>query len=108
MPAKKEGYSGVALLSKLKPLKVDLGFQVPKGKEHDEEGRLITAEFEHFFLVTAYVPNAGKKLVTLPKRLEWDELLRDHLTKLDKTKVCTHSGPENLKKSRQKKTREIK
>ena len=90
MPAKKEGYSGVALLSKLKPLKVDLGFQVSKGEEHDDEGRLITAEFEHFFLATAYVPNAGKKLVTLPKRLEWDKLLRDHLTKLDKTKVHTY------------------
>ena len=85
MPAQKDGYSGVALLSKTKPLKVDLGFGVgPKGQEFDDEGRLITAEFDQFFLVTTYVPNAGRKLVTLPKRMEWDPLLREHLVKLDK------------------------
>ena len=48
----------------------------PAGEEHDAEGRLITAEFPDFFLVTAYVPNSGRKLVTLNKRLGWDPLFR--------------------------------
>ena len=47
---------------------------------------MITAEFDQFFLVTTYVPNAGRKLVTLPKRLEWDPLLREHLVNLDRNK----------------------
>jgi AP endonuclease-1 len=47
-----------------------------EGKEFDEEGRLITAEYEKFFLVTTYVPNAGAKLVTLPKRMQWDPMFR--------------------------------
>ena len=69
------------------PLQVDLGFGLgPKGQEFDDEGRLITAEFDQFFLVTTYVPNAGRKLVTLPKRLEWDPLLREHLVNLDRNK----------------------
>ena len=67
-PAEKDGYAGVALLAKCKPLKVDLGLGTSEAKEHDAEGRLITAEFEKFFLVTTYVPNAGRGLVTLPKR----------------------------------------
>ena len=87
MPAQKDGYSGVALLSKTEPIKVDLGFGLgPKGQEFDDEGRLITAEFDQFVLVTTYVPNAGRKLVTLPKRLEWDPLLREHLVNLDRNK----------------------
>lgn len=52
----KEGYAGVALYSKLKPLSVKIGIG---HKEHDTEGRVITAEYEDFYLVTAYVPNAG-------------------------------------------------
>lgn len=59
--AEKDGYSGVALLSKMKPIKVDLGLGSPAAKEFDAEGRLITAEYENFHLVTTYVPNAGKK-----------------------------------------------
>ena len=50
------------------------------GSEHDAEGRLITAEFPDFFLVTTYVPNSGRKLVTLDKRLDWDPLFRCQLT----------------------------
>ena len=65
-PAEKDGYSGVALLSKTKPLKVNLGLG---NKDHDAEGRVITAEYDEFFLVTTYVPNAGRKLVTLDKRM---------------------------------------
>lgn len=96
LPAEKDGYSGVALLSKSKPLKVDLGFGSKEAKEHDDEGRLITAEFPKFFVVTTYVPNAGRKLVTLPKRMEWDPLLRAHLKKLDAEKPVVLCGDLNV------------
>jgi AP endonuclease-1 len=80
----KEGYSGVAMFSKTEPISVEYGF----GEEDDidAEGRLITAEFDTFYLVTTYVPNAGRKLVTLDKRMDWDPLLRKHLKELDEKK----------------------
>jgi len=81
----KEGYSGVGLMSKKEPLKVMYGFEGINDeavKEHDAEGRLVTAEFEGFFVCGVYVPNAGKKLITLPKRLEWDGLFRNFLNSL--------------------------
>ncbi len=74
--AQKEGYSGVALLSRTEPLSVDKGLGE---EEFDCEGRLITAEFPAFYLATSYVPNAGRKLVTLDKRMQWDPVLRKHL-----------------------------
>ena len=80
----KEGYSGVGLLSKQKPLEVKYGFE---NEDHDAEGRLITAEFEEFSVCSVYVPNAGKKLVTLPKRLEWDGLFRKFINGLEKPVV---------------------
>uniref|UniRef100_A0A3Q3QNU4 exodeoxyribonuclease III n=1 Tax=Monopterus albus TaxID=43700 RepID=A0A3Q3QNU4_MONAL len=70
----KEGYSGVAMLCKTEPLKVVYGI----GKEeHDKEGRVITAEFPNFYLVTAYVPNAGRGLVRLDYRKTWDVDFRE-------------------------------
>ena len=72
----KEGYSGVAMFSKQKPISVEYGLGA---EEFDAEGRLITAEFDSFFLLTTYVPNAGRKLVTLDKRMKWDPLLRNHM-----------------------------
>jgi len=86
----KEGYSGVALWSKKEPLVVTFGFKGLDDKEvkdHDAEGRLITAEFESFFVCGVYVPNAGKKLITLPKRMEWDNLFRKFLKSLKKPVV---------------------
>ena len=71
------GYAGVGLLSKTKPLSVEFGFHNGKaGEEHDDEGRLITAEFDTYYLINAYVPNAGRKLVTLDKRMRWDPMFR--------------------------------
>lgn len=64
--------------------------------ELDDEGRLITAEYEEFFLVTTYVPNAGKKLITLPKRLNWDPELRRHLKELDAKKPVILCGDLNV------------
>ena len=83
----------MALLSKIKPLKVDLGLG---DDEHDAEGRVITAEYEKFFLVTTYVPNAGRKLVTLPKRMNWDPLLRGLVKKLDEQKPVVLCGDLNV------------
>lgn len=64
------------LLSKTKPLSVEFGFRSKDGEEHDQDGRLITVEFDSFYLLNAYVPNAGRKLVTLDKRMRWDPMFR--------------------------------
>jgi len=92
-PAKKDGYSGVALLSKEKPVSVEYGMD---DTELDDEGRLITAEFPTFYLVTTYVPNAGRKLVTLDKRMDWDPKFREHLKKLDAVKPVIVCGDLNV------------
>lgn len=69
----KDGYSGVGVLSKVEPIKITYGINV---KEHDNEGRVITMEFEDFYLVNAYVPNAGRGLVRLEYRMRWDKDFR--------------------------------
>lgn len=89
----KEGYAGVALFSKNKPMKVSYGIGV---EDHDGEGRAITAEYENFYLVTTYVPNAGRGLVTLPKRLSWDVAFRDYLKSLDSVKPVILCGDMNV------------
>ncbi|KAK6621967.1 hypothetical protein RUM44_001774 [Polyplax serrata] len=91
--SKKEGYAGVALYSKVQPLSVKKGIG---NQELDSEGRVITAEYEKFFLVTAYVPNAGRGLVTLPKRLKWDVAFRDFLKDLDTKKPVILCGDLNV------------
>ena len=79
LAAEKDGYSGVGLMCRTEPLSVQFGFPAERGGEqHNAEGRLITAEFQAFYLVTTYVPNAGRGLVTLDKRMDWDPLLRQH------------------------------
>ena len=83
------------LLSKTKPLSVKYGFEDGENIEtHNSEGRLITAEFASYYLVTTYVPNAGRGLVTLDKRMEWDPLFRNHVETLDKKKpvMCVHEA----------------
>ncbi|KPP67689.1 DNA-(apurinic or apyrimidinic site) lyase-like [Scleropages formosus] len=89
----KEGYSGVAMLCKTKPLNITYGI----GKEeHDKEGRVITAEFPSFFLVTAYVPNAGRGLVRLDYRKTWDVDFRAYLSELDQKKPLVLCGDLNV------------
>jgi len=95
LAAEKEGYSSVGLLSKTEPVSVEYGFK-EGGEEHNSEGRLITAEFSTFYLVTAYVPNAGRGLVTLDKRMDWDPRLREHLVALDKKKPVIVCGDMNV------------
>jgi len=93
--AEKDGYSSVGLLSKTKPLSVQYGYQ-EGGEEHNSEGRMITAEFPTYYLVTVYVPNAGRGLVTLDKRLDWDPRLREHVKALDEKKPVIICGDMNV------------
>src|SRR5690554_94928 len=91
--AQRKGYSGVALLTKIKPLSItyDMGIE-----EHDQEGRVQCAEYENFYLVNVYVPNAGQKLVRLDYRKQWDEDFRKYLENLKKTKPVILCGDLNV------------
>merc|ERR1712098_537025 len=94
LAAKKDGYSGVGLVSKTEPISVKYGFD--DDSDHDDEGRLISAEFDSHYVVTTYVPNAGRGLVTLDKRMEWDPLFRKHVENLDKLKPVIICGDMNV------------
>lgn len=89
----RKGYSGTALLSKTKPLAVtyDLGLE-----EHDQEGRVITAELDRFFLVTVYTPNSGAGMKRLDYRSEWDIAFKDHIIALDQKKPVIVCGDLNV------------
>ncbi|XP_017782750.1 PREDICTED: DNA-(apurinic or apyrimidinic site) lyase isoform X2 [Nicrophorus vespilloides] len=91
--SKKDGYAGVALFSKVMPIDVKYGIG---NEDHDEEGRCITAEFKKFFVISVYVPNAGRKLVTLSKRLEWNDLFMKFVQDLDKIKPVIICGDMNV------------
>ena len=77
----KKGYSGTAILSKKKPLNVSYGLGI---EEHDQEGRLICAEFEDFYFITVYVPNSGTGLIRLDYRKKWDKELLNYISNKDK------------------------
>ena len=91
--ADRRGYSGVAILSKQKPISVtyDMGIA-----EHDTEGRVICAEFDGFYLVNVYVPNSGQKLERLGYRKTWDSEFRHYLKKLEKTNPVVLGGDLNV------------
>ena len=91
--AEKKGYSGTAIYTKHDPLSVRYGFGIP---EHDTEGRVITLEYESFFLVCAYVPNSQDGLRRLDYRMEWEDALRAHLTALDRVKPVIYCGDLNV------------
>lgn len=90
---KTKGYAGVAIYSKILPYDIQYGIG---NASHDDEGRVLTAEYEKFFLVCAYVPNSGRKLVNLEKRMEWDGLFHSFLQKLDKRKPVVLCGDMNV------------
>ena len=91
--AEKKGYSGTAVFTKNKPLKVTYGI----GKqEHDKEGRIITLEFEKFYLVTNYTPNAKREPERLDYRMIWEDEIRKYLLKLNKTKPVIMCGDLNV------------
>ncbi|MBO3098987.1 exodeoxyribonuclease III [Gelidibacter pelagius] len=91
--AERKGYSGVAVLSKIKPIAVtyDMGIE-----EHDQEGRVICAEFDTFYLVNVYVPNSGQELVRLDYRQQWDTDFRNYLSNLKATKPVILCGDLNV------------
>ncbi|XP_072754121.1 exodeoxyribonuclease [Anoplolepis gracilipes] len=93
LDSKKPGYCGVALFCKEEPISVKYGLS---NSEFDSEGRMITAEFPDFFVVNVYVPNAGQKLVTLPKRLEWNKVFKKYIEELDKKKPVIICGDMNV------------
>ncbi len=91
--AEKKGYSGTAIFSKNAPLNVTYGIGI---EEHDKEGRVITAEYENFFLVTVYTPNSQRELARLDYRMVWEDLFRDYLLKLDEKKPVIVCGDLNV------------
>ncbi|KAJ2804425.1 hypothetical protein H4R21_001646 [Coemansia helicoidea] len=92
----RKGYSGTAVFSKVKPLSVKYGFDAGVEGDSDDEGRLISLEFESFHLVACYVPNAGEKLVRLDRRMRWDEAMRAHLAGREQTKPVVYTGDLNV------------
>lgn len=88
-----DGYAGLGMYSKVKPISVKYGIGNP---EFDKEGRLITAEFDGFYLVNVYVPNSGRKLVTLPKRMEWDSEFLKFIEDLETKKPVILCGDMNV------------
>ncbi|KZZ31771.1 exodeoxyribonuclease III, partial [Oleiphilus sp. HI0085] len=91
--AEKKGYSGTAILTKHAPISVqyDMGIE-----EHDQEGRVIAAEYDGFYLVTVYTPNSGSELKRLPYRQEWDKDFNDYLKKLEESKPVILCGDLNV------------
>lgn len=91
--AEKKGYSGVAILSKEKPLSVQPDINI---NEHDNEGRVLCAEYKNFFLVNVYVPNSGSSLKRLDYRQTWDKDFLVYLKNLEKTKPVVVCGDFNV------------
>lgn len=91
--AVKKGYSGTAVFAKTEPLSVVNGIGI---EELDTEGRLITLEYENFYLLTCYTPNAQRGLARIDHRLKWDEAFREYLVSLDKKKPVILCGDLNV------------
>ncbi|GBP07016.1 Recombination repair protein 1 [Eumeta japonica] len=91
--SEQDGYAGIGIYTTKMAIHVDYGLQ---NEDLDREGRIITAEYEQFYLVCTYVPNAGRKLVTLPKRLTWNEEFRKYVKELDKKKPVIICGDMNV------------
>ena len=91
--AEKKGYSGTAVFSKEKPLSVKYGIGID---EHDHEGRVITLEFENFYMVTVYTPNSQRELTRLEYRMKWEDDFRNFLNDLRKTKPVVATGDMNV------------
>ena len=91
--AEKKGYSGTALFTRVPPVRMSYGLGLP---EHDTEGRVITAEFEDFYLVCCYTPNAQRGLTRLDYRMAWEDDIRDYLLDLDAKKPVVYCGDLNV------------
>lgn len=91
--AEKKGYSGTAIFTKIEPMNVSYGIGI---EEHDKEGRVITLEFEKFYLVTVYTPNSKSELERLDYRMVWEDEFRKHLKNLDENKSVIVCGDLNV------------
>lgn len=89
----KKGYSGTAVFSKIKPLDVKYGIGI---EEHDNEGRVITLEYDKFFLVCCYTPNVKRDLSRLEYRMKWEDDFRNYLLNLNKSKPVILCGDLNV------------
>lgn len=91
--AERKGYSGTAIFTKKRPINVSYGIGV---EEHDKEGRVITLEFDKFYMVNCYTPNSGRELARLDYRMKWEEAFRKYLKKLDNKKPVIICGDLNV------------
>lgn len=91
--AERKGYSGTAIFTKKEPLKVSYGIGI---EEHDKEGRVITLEFDKFYMVNCYTPNSGRELARLEYRMTWEEAFKKYLIELDKQKPVIICGDLNV------------
>jgi len=91
--AEKKGYSGTAMFTRKEPLSVTYGIGIP---EHDREGRVITAEFEDYYVVTCYTPNSQNELARLSYRMEWEDAWRTYLKGLETKKPVIFCGDLNV------------
>ena len=91
--AVKKGYSGTALFTRIKPVSVTYGLGIP---EHDQEGRIITAEFDSHYLVVCYTPNSKRELLRLDYRMVWEDEIRKYLLSLNEKKPVIYCGDLNV------------
>ena len=91
--AEKKGYSGTAIFTRIKPISVKKGIGI---EEHDKEGRVITLEFEDYYLVTVYTPNSQAELARLDYRMKWEEDFKAYLKKLEEKKPVIVCGDLNV------------
>ncbi|MGN1327713.1 MAG: exodeoxyribonuclease III [Clostridia bacterium] len=91
--AVKKGYSGTAVFSKVKPKNVTYGINI---EEHDQEGRVITLEYDNFYLVNCYTPNSQRELTRLEYRMKWEDDFKEYLNTLNKIKPVILCGDLNV------------
>jgi len=91
--AEKKGYSGTAVFTKHEPISVRYGIGIP---EHDTEGRAITLEYDNFYLLCVYTPNAQRELARLDYRMSWEDALREYIKALDSDKPVIYCGDLNV------------
>ena len=91
--AEKKGYSGTAIFTKIKPQNINYGIGI---EEHDKEGRVITLEFDNFYMVNCYTPNSQRELTRLDYRMKWEDDFRIFLKKLNKNKPVILCGDLNV------------
>ena len=91
--AEKKGYSGTAVFTRREPLSVTYGIGIP---EHDTEGRAITLEFEDYYVLCVYTPNAKRELARLEYRMAWEDALRAYILQLDAQKPVIYCGDLNV------------